>query len=306
VLLITVPIYRGIEISTDTTVWLTIVEILIIVALAVTSLLHPGDGHLRLQIFTFTGFESVAPLAEETRDPKRTLPRSILFSIILMGIFFVLCSWAMLIGWGTSHLDSFVHAPENPLLLLARRLWGAAWVLVLVAVVNSILAASIASTNACTRVFYAMGRARSLPASLENVHSRFRTPVNAILLETAITLAIGLGVGLWIGPDQEYYFLGVAMTLGLIFNLRGWQRRGLRLLQARTTRRIQPAVPLHLPAIFVGVFVLGCLQIGGPATRTADSLRAVSSGCLAACRRCSSVDGAARFRHCSGASRHHE
>ena len=237
VLLVTAPIYRGIKISAETTVWLTIIEILIIVALAITSLLHPGDGHIQLQnfvalhnfrhaglylaivfsIFTFTGFESVAPLAEETRDPRRALPRSILLSIVLMGFFFIFCSWAVLIGWGTGHLDSFVHAPENPLLLLARRLWGAAWVLVLVAVVNSILAVSIASTNACTRVFFAMGRARSLPASLENVHSRFRTPVNAILVQTLITLAIGLGVGFWIGPDQEYYFLGVAMTLGLIF-----------------------------------------------------------------------------------------
>jgi amino acid transporter len=37
------------------------------------------------------------------------------------------------------------------------------------------------------------------------------------LLQTLITLTIGLGVGFWIGPDQEYYVFGVAMTLGLMF-----------------------------------------------------------------------------------------
>src|SRR5208282_650189 len=68
-----------------------------------------------------------------------------------------------------------------------------------------------------TRVFFAMGRARSLPAALDYVHPRFQTPRNAILLQTFITLSIGLGVGFWIGPDQEYYMIAVAMTLGLMF-----------------------------------------------------------------------------------------
>ncbi len=52
---------------------------------------------------------------------------------------------------------------------------------------------------------------------LEVIHPRFRTPVNAIILQTLITLTIGIAIGFWIGPDQEYYFLGVTMTLVLIF-----------------------------------------------------------------------------------------
>jgi amino acid transporter len=76
---------------------------------------------------------------------------------------------------------------------------------------------AIAGNNAATRVFFAMGRARSLPAVLDYVHPRFQTPRNAILFQTFLTLVIGLGVGFWIGPDQEYYVGGVAMTLGLMF-----------------------------------------------------------------------------------------
>jgi len=237
VLFVTVLIYRGIEISADIMVGLTAIEILVIAALSVSSLMHPGSGSIDMQaftslhnfhskglfiaivfaIFSFTGFESVAPLAEETRDPKRVLPLAILLSIALMGIFFVFGSWAILTGWGSNQVDSFAHSAENPIFLLAKHLWRSGWVFVLVAVVNSILAVAIAGTNSSTRVFFAMGRAGSLPALLGYVHPRFRTPVNAIWLQTSITLAIGLGVGFWIGPDQEYYFLGVACTLGLIF-----------------------------------------------------------------------------------------
>ena len=237
VCLITVLIYRGIEISATFVMWLTAIEILIVACLAVSSFLHPGDGHTHLQDFAslhsfgqkgfflavvfsiliFTGFESVAPLAEETRDPKRTLPLAVLLSTSLMGLFFVVCATAILSGWGNRQIASFASSPEAPVILLAKRLWGTAWVLVLIAVTNSIIAVAIAGNNAATRVFFAMGRARSLPAVLDYVHPRFQTPRNAILLQTFLTLAIGLGVGLWIGPDQEYYMLGTAMTLGLMF-----------------------------------------------------------------------------------------
>jgi amino acid transporter len=237
VLLITVPIYRGIEISATVVIWLTGIEMLIVACLALTSFLHPGDGRIRLQDFgswhsfsqkgfylaivfsisVFTGFESVAPLAEETRDPRRTLPRAVLASTTFLGVFMVVCAMALLTGWGNSQIVGFASSAEAPVILLAKRLWGAAWILVLLAVTNSILAVAIAGTNSATRVFFAMGRARALPAMLDYVHPRFQTPRNAIVLETFLTLAVGLGIGFWIGPDQEYYVMGVAMTLGLMF-----------------------------------------------------------------------------------------
>jgi amino acid transporter len=236
-LLITLLIYRGIEISAAFVMWFTILECAIILVLAIASLMHPGDGRIHLQdfisvhdfnrkgfylaivfsIFTFTGFEAIAPLAEETRDPRRNIPRAILLSIGLMGAFFVFSTVAIITGWGNSHIETFAVSAENPVILLAKRLWGAAWIFVLVAVINSILGAAISGTNAAIRVFYAMGRAGSLPDSLAYIHPRFRSPVHAIALQTLITLTIGIGIGFWIGPDQEYYFLGVTMTLVLIF-----------------------------------------------------------------------------------------
>jgi amino acid transporter len=147
----------------------------------------------------------------------RTLPRAVLLSTTLMGLFFVVCAMALLTGWGNSHIASFASSTERPVIVLAKRLWGPAWVLVLIAVTHSILAVAIAGNNAATRVFFAMGRARSLPAVLDYLHPRFQTPRDAILLQTFLTLAIGLGIGLWIGPDQEYHVIAVTMTLGLMF-----------------------------------------------------------------------------------------
>ena len=47
-----------------------------------------------------------------------------------MGIFFVFTTLSILTGWGNSHISSFANSTENPVFLLAKRLWGAAWVLV--------------------------------------------------------------------------------------------------------------------------------------------------------------------------------
>jgi amino acid transporter len=168
-------------------------------------------------IFSVTGFDGVVPLAEESKDPRRTQPRAILASIFCTGAFYLFCSWAILIGWGTHDVNRFIRSVENPCFVLARRLWGHGWILMMIAVLNSVFAVSIASTNAATRVLFALGRSAVLPRSLAKVHPSYLTPMNAIWLQTLITLGVGLGLGFWIGPDQEFFLMGVVITLCLVW-----------------------------------------------------------------------------------------
>jgi amino acid transporter len=276
--LITVLVYFGVEISARTMVILGVAEIAIVVGLALTGLLRPGPGGINFHsynpanapsanglylgvvfsIFAFSGFESVAPLAEESEYARRNLPLSIIGSILLMGAFYMFCSWALLIGWGTNNLESLVRSVENPTFLLGKRLWSGGWVLLFVAVINSILAVSIAATNAATRVFFAMGRCGSLPKVLAQVHPRYQTPTNAIWLQTFLTLAVGLGLGVWIGPDQEFYLMGVAITLGLVF-IYGAGNLGVYRYY-RTERRAEFNGVLHL--IFPLLSTIALLWVG--------------------------------------------
>lgn len=229
-------VYRGIALSTHLMVALGAAEILIVAALSLFGLIHPGRGGINLDsyvpsraptlaglalgivfsIFSVNGFDAVIPLAEESENPRWTQPRAIMAAILCTGVFYLFCSWAVLTGWGTKDVAGFSHSTENPCFVLARKYWGKAWILIFVAVLNSIFAVSIASTNAATRVFFAMGRSGVLPHTLGRVHPRFLTPINAIWFQTFLTLAVGLGLGFWIGPDQEFFFMGVAMTLGLV------------------------------------------------------------------------------------------
>lgn len=228
--------YFGIRIAVGLAVLLSALEILIVLALSVYSLASPGAGGVTLApfnptnsistnglflavvftIFAFAGFESVAPLAEESQDPRRTLPRAIIISIVVAGSFYVFTGWALLVGWGTSDIHAFTSSADNPVFTLARRLWGDAWIIVLLAVVNSILAIGIAATNAGTRVVYAMARSGSLPSWLARVHDRYQTPVSTIYFQTALTLVVGLGLGFWVGPASFFFTIGLAVTLSLM------------------------------------------------------------------------------------------
>lgn len=237
IIFVTVVIYRGIKISGRTLIVLACIEMAILLAFALSGFLNPGPGGFTVKTFTvdpkfgingtalgvvfaifaFTGFESVAPLAEESRDPRRTLSVAIVLSLVIMGAFYMFTTWGLAVGWGINTFDqTFAGKDVNAFLDLARRLWGGGWVLLLFALLNSIVAVGISASNASTRVFYSMGRGGALPRWLAKVHPVYKTPVNAIILQTVITVLFAYVGGFWLGPDTIFFWFGLVITLGLI------------------------------------------------------------------------------------------
>jgi amino acid transporter len=228
--------YKGIKVSAKAMVVLGAAGVAIALVLSMWGFFRPGPGGINFgpfipsnaasrnglglavifSIFAFNGWESVAPLAEESENPRQNLPRAILIAILVMGVFLVFGSWGLLTGWGTDKLQGFIDSRENPTFVIARHYWGTGWVLVLLALLNSVIAAAIAGNNAATRVWFGMARSGSLPRMLAKVHPKYKTPVNGVKLQTFLTFAIGLGLGWWIGPALEFVFMGTVLTFALI------------------------------------------------------------------------------------------
>ena len=167
-------------------------------------------------ILALSGFESVAPLSEETENPRRNLPIAIISTVLVIAIFYTFVNWGVLVGHGTTDVSTGGFTSSDQIFTLARQLWGGLWLLVLFATVSSSLAVSIAIQNAATRVFFGMARAGALPRVLAKVHPRWKTPWNAIWLITAVTIGIGVGVGSWFGPLNQFGFVGILQVLGLV------------------------------------------------------------------------------------------
>jgi amino acid transporter len=235
---VAVALFRGIKASVRTLVILGAIELIIVGIFSLWGFFDSGPGGISLSvfnpgnaptgpntgfalgvifaIFALTGWDAAAPVAEETQNPKRNVPRAIIYSVCGMGLFLVLCSWGIVSGWGVHRIDSFTSSKEAPYIILAKQYWGGAWWIILLALVNSALAVVISAANVATRLWYGMARSGAMPHALTELHPKHRTPVKAIGLQTIVSLVIGVGAAIAIGEDKVYNVTGLMFTFVLI------------------------------------------------------------------------------------------
>lgn len=233
-------VFRGISISTRVGVVLGLIEIGIFVVVAALlianagsrntlSVFVPGEGGLlpALQgmvfcLLAFVGFEAAAPLAEETRDPKRTIRQAVILSAVLIGVFYVFCYYAATVFFGPDKMAAEFLTSNNadPWGGMANQvLPGIGSLLVTFAILNSSLANANAGANASTRAIFALGRSRILPQALAAVHPTYRTPVNAVHLQGVLGIVLAIALGVLFkdvttgGPLTTYIFIGYAIAL---------------------------------------------------------------------------------------------
>src|SRR4051794_20405568 len=223
--------YRDIRLSTTAGVLLGAFEIVVFGALAIWMLLsnagdlnaqpfNPSNAHggwngvfrgMVFAILAFIGFEAAAPLGEEAKHPRRTVPRAIVGSALAIGIFYVLCSYAWVFGAGFNNFVAQATGAD-PWRNLGKVFWGTGWVVVFLAICNSIAANSNAAMNAATRVFYSLSRNGLAPHQLGRTHSKFKTPHVAIIWLSLISLVISLLVGWKYNPGVGF---GIIATIAV-------------------------------------------------------------------------------------------
>src|SRR5206468_3953845 len=166
-------------------------------------------------IFAFSGWEAAAPLAEESRDPRRNVPRALVGSVLILMVYFAFVTWGYLVGIGVDKVAGIPTATAFPVATLAERVWSGAWVFLLFALLNSAIAVSIACFNGGTRTWYAMGRSGVLPTALGKVNPARKTPVNSIHLEVAVQVVAFACVLIW-GVEDVFFTWANAFTIGLV------------------------------------------------------------------------------------------
>ena len=145
-------------------------------------------GTVMLAVFAFIGFESLANVAEEVRDPQRTLPRAIFLTLALSTLLYVLVVWVALVAVPREELAQ----SKAPLALVFERLTGASphtmSLIAIVATLNGIIVQVIMSS----RVLYGLARQGELPAFFGAVNSATQTPLNATAITTALVLVLAV------------------------------------------------------------------------------------------------------------------
>jgi amino acid transporter len=270
--------YRGIVLSARFMLTMGAYEIIIGLGLALTGIISPGPGGVTargflpshigtssafflavvLSIFAFTGFESAANIAEESRNPTRFVPWSIVGSVALMGIFYVFCAWGLQVGWGVSNLTALANSPTAPAFVLGHRLWAGAWLLILIALLNSGIGVCIACTTSSTRTLFSMARSGGLPRWLSDVHPTHRTPYRLVTLQFAVVIVLLVVMGIPLGANNMFNLFGTTGTFTYVIiyglgNVAAWR-------YFRTIARDEFSVIKHL--VFPVIATAALLYIG--------------------------------------------
>lgn len=196
-------------------------------------------------MFTYSGWNAAAYMAEEVRDPGRKLPRAILLGTAAVVLIYVLLNVLYLF---VMPIGELANVQGSVLDVVADRLLGGAAGNIMGVVSLISLAAGInAWTWVGPRVYYAMARDGVFFPAAARIHPTFKTPAISIIAQTVLASAFILTGSL----DRITNYVGFALSL-----FAGVAVAALFVLRARDPQAPRPFRALGYPvtpAIFVAV-----------------------------------------------------
>ncbi|HWZ50004.1 MAG TPA: APC family permease [Granulicella sp.] len=226
--------YRDVQISARLMLWIeagSVALIAIVLALLLAhNGLHVDRCQLRLQavsasgvrlgvvlaLFSFVGFESATTLGAEAVHPLRTIPRAVIQSALVSGLFFILCAYIETLGMHTLHQN--LGESSAPMSALARLAGVAVFgKLIDLGALVSMFACTLACITAASRVLLRMAHNGLAHRALGNTHRSNATPHTAVLVTGVLTLlpvallaargVSGADIFGWMGSLAVYGFL---------------------------------------------------------------------------------------------------
>jgi amino acid transporter len=196
-----------------------------------------------IAFFAFIGFEALANMGEETRDPARALPRAILGAVGLSVALYVLVAAAAVWG-GAQRLGA--PPAENPLLALFDGRAALVFALVgALAVANGALVEIVM----LARLYFGMARHGRAPAFFARVHPRTKTPLAATCAAGAFVLIVALFV-----PFERLLVVSNVLTLAVFATV------DLAAMRVRADPQAPPSA-LRLPRWLAPMAALMCVGL---------------------------------------------
>ncbi len=177
--------------------------------------------------WSWVGFEMAPNYGEESKNPKKTVPRALYISVIGLGIFYILTSWAPFAGYSSVHaaaLQAQKHAADyfiSPANSIAGHWVGS---VLSYLIITGSFACGMAFHNTTARYAYSLGREGLLPRQLGRTHHHYKSPHVASIAQTVIALLIVAAFAAFTGsndPNSQAYIqlYGLMAVMGVIIIL---------------------------------------------------------------------------------------
>ena len=169
---------------------------------------------------SFAGFEAAATLGEETKEPRRSIPRAILGTAVFGGVYFVFVTAVEVMGFGTDDAGVAAFTKSSSLLGDLGTTYVAAWVgdLITIGAAISAFGCALACAVSAARLLFALGRDGIAPVGLGRVSAARGTPAPATV---AVVVAMYVVIALaWFAFGGAPFDLFVASgTIGTLILL---------------------------------------------------------------------------------------
>jgi amino acid transporter len=226
---------RGVRPSLRYAVWTGSLEIVALLAFAVYLVVTSGranttavftlrDAHVPLQVFalgvlfgmfTVSGSSAATSLGEETGTPERRVRRAVVVAYLFSSFLFVFLAYALTVAWGPTRMAGFARSLVPGVVLARSGLGFVAAVVLVLLILNSMYAGSLAPVLSSARLVFAMGRDGVLfPASWSELDAS-RNPKRAVRWIMASALVLSLLTGFVLGPFTGYLILITASSIAL-------------------------------------------------------------------------------------------
>ncbi len=170
--------------------------------------------------WSWVGFESTAMYGEESKVPKRIIPRATMIAVLGVGLFYVFISWMAIAGTGPAksvELAQDSATAGNIFFDPVESTYGA-WAITVfkLLLVTGSFACGMAFHNCASRYLYALGReglSKGLQKTLGATHPTHGSPHIASFVQTGITLVLILAF-FFAGMDPYVHLYGLLAILG--------------------------------------------------------------------------------------------
>ncbi|MFF1447916.1 APC family permease [Streptomyces sp. NPDC058274] len=235
----------GVSVAEKLLVVLLATEVTVLAAMAISVALHGGGPHgftlgpvnpvnafhgtsaglgLFFAFWSWVGFESTAMYGEESRDPKKIIPKATMISVLGVGVFYVFVSWMAIIGNGETKAVQAASS-ANPLALFFNptEQYVGHWAVVVMQwlMISGSLACGMAFHNCAARYLYALGREGVLPSlqrTIGRTHPEHGSPHLAGLVQTVVS---GVLLAAFWGAGKDpytgtYVLLAILGTMAIL------------------------------------------------------------------------------------------
>lgn len=226
--------YRGVQVSAIVMLVLEAVSVAVITVLVAIVLVKHGPsldtGQLTVRggfpggiglaimfaVFSFVGFESATAFGAEAKNPLVTIPRAVLGSVIFASIFFIVATYAEILG--LSHAATTLDKETFPLGTLAI-IFHAGYLRIPIAIgaLCSAFSVCLACITTGGRVAFAMANSKLLPPAFARIEPHHDTPNVAVTVVTALTLLVtGASLLAGVAPIDIFNNCGTLSSFGFV------------------------------------------------------------------------------------------